>query len=298
MRDVRRVAFELCLLLLISGCGQSEMMAPAPAETKDADASEAAATVENKKYPPGQYLVGTDIPAGVYKLLCEEPETRGYYCVSSGALARAEEIIGNDNFYNMSYVSVEDGQYLELSRCYTEDALRLEEVPTPAENTVLETPQPEAVTESEITDGVPAEAEQISDDSIFDEETAERLDDAIADQKKRQFMLCIAQDDLEGYYWGADSACPGLWQELFVDNGFNGQDVLQEVKNDLDIYLAFGSSSYEALWIGAEAIYESYDSGQLEESLGEDGYQDFRDKMNAVSSRLGILYESPEYIIQ
>lgn len=61
--------------------------------------------------------VGVDLEAGEYKLLCESDQS-GYYCIYNDS--RQSDIISNDNFENSSYVSVEDGQYLVLSRCYIE----------------------------------------------------------------------------------------------------------------------------------------------------------------------------------
>ena len=59
--------------------------------------------------------VGKDIEAGEYKLICKEGES-GYYCIYNSS--RQDEIITNSIFENSAYVSVSDGQYLDLSRCY------------------------------------------------------------------------------------------------------------------------------------------------------------------------------------
>lgn len=59
--------------------------------------------------------VGKDIDAGEYKLSCEG-ENSGYYCIYSSS--RQDDIITNDNFDNYAYVSVSEGQYLALDRCY------------------------------------------------------------------------------------------------------------------------------------------------------------------------------------
>ena len=60
----------------------------------------------------GMYRVGIDIPAGEYLLTTEG---RGYYCISTDSLA--DDIVANDNFKGNSYITVQDGQYLKLSRC-------------------------------------------------------------------------------------------------------------------------------------------------------------------------------------
>lgn len=61
--------------------------------------------------------VGKDIEPGEYKLTCKENES-GYYCIYDSS--RQDYIISNDNFENSAYISVSDGQYLRLSRCYIE----------------------------------------------------------------------------------------------------------------------------------------------------------------------------------
>ena len=62
------------------------------------------------------YKVGYDIQPGEYKVIAEED--RGYYCIYNDS--RHDDIVANDNFDNSSYVSVSEGQYLLLSRCYIE----------------------------------------------------------------------------------------------------------------------------------------------------------------------------------
>lgn len=57
--------------------------------------------------------VGIDIPAGEYKL--ESDANGGYYCIYSSS--RHDDIIANDNFKGNSYININDGEYLVLSRC-------------------------------------------------------------------------------------------------------------------------------------------------------------------------------------
>lgn len=61
----------------------------------------------------GMFKVGIHIPAGEYKL--ESTDGAGYYCIYSDS--RQDNIISNDNFEGQNYVTVTDGQYLELTRC-------------------------------------------------------------------------------------------------------------------------------------------------------------------------------------
>lgn len=64
-------------------------------------------------YQSGQYKVGVDLPAGEYLVVAQGT---GYFCVSSDA--NADDILFNDNFNNNSIITVANGQYVELTRCY------------------------------------------------------------------------------------------------------------------------------------------------------------------------------------
>jgi preprotein translocase subunit SecG len=67
------------------------------------------------KYKSGNYKVGTDLPAGEYKLFTK---TMAYYEVTKDSSGNFDSIICNDNFSNFSYIKVEDGQYLKLQSCF------------------------------------------------------------------------------------------------------------------------------------------------------------------------------------
>ena len=76
--------------------------------------SEAAAfALVNGTYPDGMYLVGKDIPAGEYKV---SAANGGYYEVTANSTGDLGTIIANDNFEGEVYLTVQDGQYLKLSR--------------------------------------------------------------------------------------------------------------------------------------------------------------------------------------
>lgn len=62
----------------------------------------------------GQYLVGEDLPAGEYTLNSTK-SIKAYYEITSDA--NGNDIISNDNFSGSRYITVSDGQYLELNRC-------------------------------------------------------------------------------------------------------------------------------------------------------------------------------------
>lgn len=64
----------------------------------------------------GTFKIGYHLPAGEYRL--EAENGHGYYAICSNSLQTFDSIIANDNFENNAYISVSDGQYLELSRCH------------------------------------------------------------------------------------------------------------------------------------------------------------------------------------
>lgn len=64
-------------------------------------------------YGESIYKVGTDIPAGKYKLFVDMG--RAYYAVCNDA--NCDDIVANDNFYGQAYIEIHNGQFLELKRC-------------------------------------------------------------------------------------------------------------------------------------------------------------------------------------
>jgi len=65
--------------------------------------------------PEGMYLVGKDIEAGEY-VLRSTSLTSAYYAVKSDSTGSLSSIIANGNFHNTVYLTVSDGQYLEIKR--------------------------------------------------------------------------------------------------------------------------------------------------------------------------------------
>lgn len=72
-------------------------------------------------YNAGQYKIGQDIPSGEYVIFAESGA--GYFVVTSDS--NGDDIIANDNFDYNAIISVNDGEYLELSRS---KAVPIEEV--------------------------------------------------------------------------------------------------------------------------------------------------------------------------
>ncbi len=75
--------------------------------------------VPGSSFGEGMYRVGTDIEAGEYKLTSTDATWPGYYCVYDNVSA-SRNIQSNKNFDGNAYVTVKNGQYLELSRCKAE----------------------------------------------------------------------------------------------------------------------------------------------------------------------------------
>ncbi len=71
------------------------------------------------KYENSTYKIGSTMPAGEYVLFTNS-SISGYFCLSSDSSGMTSSIITNDNFNYTSIITVEDGEYLELSRCYAE----------------------------------------------------------------------------------------------------------------------------------------------------------------------------------
>ncbi len=64
-------------------------------------------------YNSGNYLVGTDIPSGLYILYSDTDD--GYFRLTSDA--NGNNTLDNDIFGRYTYVNITDNIYLELSRC-------------------------------------------------------------------------------------------------------------------------------------------------------------------------------------
>jgi hypothetical protein len=67
-----------------------------------------------KTYREGIYKVGTDLPAGEYRVTASAASTQAYVCVYSDT--SKNNIVGNEIFNGRYYVTVYDGQVLEVNR--------------------------------------------------------------------------------------------------------------------------------------------------------------------------------------
>ena len=140
---IRTTAALLVLVFLfgVSGCGSSneeeteteengtveeqETEAEAIEEEESAEEEEETeADSEYTIYDSGQYKVGSDIPAGEYVLFADGYS--GYFEVTTDSSGELDSIIVNDNFYTNSIVTINEGEYFQMTGCY---AIPIEENP-------------------------------------------------------------------------------------------------------------------------------------------------------------------------
>jgi hypothetical protein len=95
------------------GSTTSSTTSSSSSTNEDSSSSENTAS---DSYGPGTLKVGVDIPAGEYKVTSTRSSGDGYWCIRNSSAADAQ-ILKNDSFSGSSYVTVQDGQYLELSGC-------------------------------------------------------------------------------------------------------------------------------------------------------------------------------------
>lgn len=98
-----------------TGKTHAQLVAESQSSAASSSGTQSAATPQEKAYTDGTYKVGTDIPAGEYKLTATS-STQGYWEVTDSSAADAA-IVGNENFSGSTYVTVSEGQYLRLKRC-------------------------------------------------------------------------------------------------------------------------------------------------------------------------------------
>lgn len=73
-------------------------------------------TPSSTQISEGTYIVGTDIPAGTYKLTCTN-DFGAYWERCSDASGEFDSIIANEAFYATAYVTVNNGEYLTITGC-------------------------------------------------------------------------------------------------------------------------------------------------------------------------------------
>lgn len=64
----------------------------------------------------GTYTVGTDIPAGIYKLTCTE-NSGAYWELCNNSSRESDDITASEVFYSTTYVYVNDGEYFTITGC-------------------------------------------------------------------------------------------------------------------------------------------------------------------------------------
>ena len=94
-----------------------------------AEAGQKQTTVPTTTYSDGTYLVGTDLPAGLYKGVTNGAS--GYWGTSKDASFSQESMVATDRVEGQFYVEVRKGQFLELESVTIADA-RTVKVAAPA----------------------------------------------------------------------------------------------------------------------------------------------------------------------
>ncbi len=64
--------------------------------------------------PEGMYKIGRDLPAGEYKVICDDD--MAYIEVAKDSRHKSSSIVSNDNFSSSRYIKVKNGQYLTVIR--------------------------------------------------------------------------------------------------------------------------------------------------------------------------------------
>lgn len=64
--------------------------------------------------PEGMYKIGRDLPAGEYKVICDDD--MAYIEVAKDSRHKLSSIVSNDNFSSSRYIKVKNGQYLTVVR--------------------------------------------------------------------------------------------------------------------------------------------------------------------------------------
>lgn len=85
---------------------------PKPTKTTEPPVPMFLGTEVEKIYPSGMYKVGVDLPAGEY-VFASNSSRVAYYCVSPDA--NTTEILENQLFFGTSFITVSDGQYLDVT---------------------------------------------------------------------------------------------------------------------------------------------------------------------------------------
>lgn len=78
-------------------------------------ASTSSGAKDDGSYGEGTYKVGSDIEAGEYFVYCTS-DISCYFAVNSDSTGSLSSVVANDNIDTFAFISVEDGQYLEVSR--------------------------------------------------------------------------------------------------------------------------------------------------------------------------------------
>ena len=118
MKKMISTVLILALVFSLCACGGNQSgqanASTVENETNTFPEPEDISAEKTKTEPAGMYKIGPDIPAGMYYLQAEE-SAKGYFCISADSSGYS--ILDNDNFGSHYFLEIEDGDYLELTRC-------------------------------------------------------------------------------------------------------------------------------------------------------------------------------------
>lgn len=118
----------------IEDSGLYEEVTPKSEDSKDySDADVSKSFADSYLLSDGKYLVGVDLPAGDYIIYGNnflfDGILTGSYKIYSSSAADAKKICSK-TVGNWSFISLEDGQYIDLNRCYLYDISKTDLVNT------------------------------------------------------------------------------------------------------------------------------------------------------------------------
>lgn len=281
--------------------------------TVESSGNETAET-EVTTYKASTYKVGSDIPAGEYVLF--NNSFFAYFEINKDSSGSIEAIIANDNFDTNSIVSLSDGQYFTMTGCYAVPIAECKEIDSTSSGMFkvgYHIPAGEYKVEIDENSVVGLAYLEVSTDSTHNLESITANDNFEGSKyitvdngqylklvgchivsrplqfmdlniDKRAFIVYLLKDDFDAHLSALNNVGDeiGMWEELSATYDDNDA-ILDAAKKDLDAYLAQEECAYDALWEMIEALFNMLESGEYEDAVGTDAYQEFLAQLASVS---------------
>jgi len=78
-------------------------------------------SISPKHVPEGMYRAGKDIPPGEYRLTNNnQGKYDAYFSVTTDSTGSSGSRVSSDSISNQYFVTIKDGEYIKLERCYME----------------------------------------------------------------------------------------------------------------------------------------------------------------------------------